>query len=788
MVEFNTKLSDIQEATAPTGGELVYIVQGGNSRKLTLGKTGAALLDDTGQTQAKNTLGIGSAGSKDESYFAVAPYDTLAAAQAATIPTAVKGVTTLGHTTHGDGGAADWIDTGEQPTTHDAWFKDAANHYFIIRNPRLDIRQFGVFGSDDTGTMTNEGTNILKAITAAIKLKRTLFVPGTNYQTGAVSYTTDDINLAIEGEHASQPKFHATLAVANATGGAGRLFQFLPGGSSYTSNEVGSYTLATSISPFQQKITLNTTVGLERGMMIQIVSDQPWYYDDRSTYYRGEIHLIQRVLAGNQIQIDDYTRDVYLTTQTITVRVWRPRHFVMNNIGIVYPDPTDTGANTRGIVIDRMMKPEFNDCFVKGPTGSGILNSRSWLAKYNNLEVQDVGRALSASSSIGYGINEASVYGTIIDGIKSRGCRRTIDFDSLTSQTLNAPARDCIVKNFHVTGAGVDGVGSEFFPGSTPSAPNYGIGGHGPVENLIIKDGYISDVTQGINIRSRNTVISGVHFAGRMEYCFFGTFGTGLSIKDSRYMRDDYPDKTSDTGAANTYFTSLPYSFARFGISTGTGDWDYESPVVIQGCEAHGLQRSFVEFGVTAAGPIAIENLNIQDNTARLHIPTGSNFKFFFVNDSGDARFSRSKIGPNLMVNRGAGTTDMFHFSAMNLANVNQGGVDAAVEIGDHEYIVTIPDDSVAVIRNASRYSTDRLAIRMTDQSGAMFGDFIVVNASATLTTLGATPATLAGSAAGSALTGTTGTDGNFTVGLTAPNFYMENRTGGTRRMRVKIL
>lgn len=781
----NKKLSDLTAATSPTGGELVYILQGGNSRKLALGKIGAALLDDTGQTQALATLGAGTAAKKDESYFAVAPYDTVAEAEAATIPVSVKGVSTLGHTVHGDGGAADWIDTGVQPTTHDAWFKDAANHYFIIRNPKLDIRQFGVFGNDDTGLMANEGTNILKAITAAIKLKRTLFVPGTNYQTGALSYTSDDINFAMEGEHASQPKFHATLAVANATGGAGRLMQFLPGGSSYASNEVGAYTLAANVAPFQQKITLNSTVGLERGMMIQLASDQAWYYDDRGTYYRGEIHLIQKVLAGNQIQIDDYTRDVYLTTQTITVRVWRPRHFVMNNIGIVYPDPTDTGSNTRGIVLDRMMKPEFNDCLFKGMTGSGVLNSRSWLAKYNNLEIQDVGRAVSASTSIGYGVNEASVYGTIFDGLKARGCRRTVDFDSLTSQTFNAPARDCIVKNFHITGSGVDGVGSEFFPDG--SAPNYGIGGHGPVENLKIFDGYIADVLEGVNIRSRNTHISRVQFSGEMQHCFKGTFGTGLILKDCQYMRDDYPDKTSDTGAANTYHARLPYSFARFGISTGTGDWDYESPVVIENCEAHGLQRGFVEFGVSSAGPVAIENVYAHGNTARLHIPSGSAFNFFFVDDSGDARMSRSKLGPNKMVNRGAGTTQMFH-SVMNFANVNQGGSDAAVEIADNEYVVTIPDDSVAVIRDAIRYSTDRAVILMSDQNGNTYGHFILVNQSTTTVSLGAMSASIVAHDSGSAFTGTIGVDGNFTVGLTAGDLYMENRTGTTRRLRIRLM
>ncbi|MBB4277241.1 parallel beta-helix repeat protein [Rhizobium mongolense] len=41
-----------------TGGELIYVSQNGNSRKMTLGAVGAQLLEDTGQTAAHATLGI----------------------------------------------------------------------------------------------------------------------------------------------------------------------------------------------------------------------------------------------------------------------------------------------------------------------------------------------------------------------------------------------------------------------------------------------------------------------------------------------------------------------------------------------------------------------------------------------------------------------------------------------------------------------------------------------------------------------------------------------------------
>lgn len=54
----NARLSDLISATSLSGGELIYVVQGGNSRQFSLGAKGAALLGDTGRTAALTTLGV----------------------------------------------------------------------------------------------------------------------------------------------------------------------------------------------------------------------------------------------------------------------------------------------------------------------------------------------------------------------------------------------------------------------------------------------------------------------------------------------------------------------------------------------------------------------------------------------------------------------------------------------------------------------------------------------------------------------------------------------------------
>lgn len=56
-MSISSNLSDLIAATAGNG-DLIYIVQGGNSRKMTLGTVGAQLLADTGYTGALTSIGV----------------------------------------------------------------------------------------------------------------------------------------------------------------------------------------------------------------------------------------------------------------------------------------------------------------------------------------------------------------------------------------------------------------------------------------------------------------------------------------------------------------------------------------------------------------------------------------------------------------------------------------------------------------------------------------------------------------------------------------------------------
>lgn len=656
---------------------------------------------------------------------------------------------------------------------------------FVARVP-LDLRDFGAEGSDDPDALVDETTEIHAALTQALAEGRELFVPGAHYLMEQFSHT-GAFKVFLQGDPANRPVLHPTQAMADAAGSAGRLLQFTNG--TYTGNDI---TLALpgdasgDIAPFQQRIKLADVSALAPGMMLQLTSDQLWYYDHRDTMVRGEIHLIAKVHAStSEVEIDDYTRDRYLPSlgHVVNVRAWVPDEFVMNNVVISYPEPADGTANTTALIVDRAMNPRFSDIIIENCTGTGILNSRSWRARYDNVDLRDIGRE-NGTGSIGYGIHDASTYGTHVTGLKTRGMRRSIDFDSLSSATIQAPARDIIVEGFHITGGGTDFQGNTFFPGAD-AVPNYGIGGHGPIEGMIIRDGYISDVQTGVNIRNRNTEIRNVKFQGRITHCVHATFGAGLVVAGCTYMRDDYPNKIPSSTAYDTnYYERMPDAFVRFGISTGTGDWNWDAPVEISGNTAHGLQDAFILFGEN--GTKDITNLYVRDNVAVVGLPSGGDFRFFEVSDAGGlVRVNGCWLdaGSNRVVNYGGGLPRMFPtLTNMSMGLRSVAGLDGAVQIGPRQWRFRIDDDEAIRIRNAAMQG-ERVAVKLVSHAGNGYGNFLVAPSSAALVDIGGIGSDIAGSASADTLLGTGGTDGSLNIGLTgAGDLYIENRTGTGRR------
>lgn len=695
-------------------------------------------------------------------------YNSATSIAGETIPEGMSAVRINGNETPADRGGGLFVRAGTTEPEFGPKIQDASGVWFFKRTPPLNVRDFGVKGSDNESTAPNETAAFLEAIKAASALKIPLQMPGTNYLIDGIRQR-DPFRLYIEGDPANKPVILCSQAAAD-----GSVYPLDFRRNTFEIDNTISIT--EDVKPNQKKVKLSDVSGLSPGMMIQWCSDKLWHYDSRGTQTTGEIHLISRVLeATNQIEVDDHTRDFYdISDETLTIRAWWPDELILNSIKLWMPPPSGENA-TRGILLDRVLKPQISDVEVRGPTFFGIQNWRSWLATFNNIECENIGQ------NTGYGIQERSTYGTRITGLKARSLRRAVDFHSLGGDQ-QSPSRDWLVQDFIVNGGGTEVDGSEYWPEG--SVENYGLGMHGPSEGGVFRDGIISNVREGVTVRGRNTEIRNVRFMGRMLHCIGASFGTGLVVEGCTYEAGSYPDKISLTEAMNE---EAALAFVRLGVHADTGFWNYNAPTVITNNTAYGLKNAFLRFD----SPNDVRNLTLKRNTCIVRPPAEHEFNFVDVASYiSIVHVLRSFLdrGSNDIQNYGDGGANFIRgFGTIRLGDTWTHGLDAAVQIGPLAWALRMGDDTVGRIERASPQS-DGLIVSVKGTAGVLYGVFALEPNSATLTPIGTLGSAIVGTATPSALTGTAGEDGKFTIGLSAEgDLWMENRTGNTRRVYISI-
>ncbi|MBB3980103.1 hypothetical protein GGQ64_005350 [Rhizobium azooxidifex] len=376
---------------------------------------------------------------------------------------ATDGSVTTGKLADGAVGAAKIADgaVGTDALATEGIFRPKLFSHFQRSIP-LNMWELGARGSDNEDALVDDTVAIHAAFTQAISEGRELYIPGTNYKMDRYLNTSAARKrVYLSGDPMGRPIFHVPQAVADATGSAGRFIQIGRGNFSDAAGDVTGLALAENVIPGMRRIKLADVTGIRAGMVLTIASNRLWYYDDRGQYYCSEMHLISKVLeATDEVVIDDYTRDVYtIGVDTLYIKAWEPDTGEVNNIGILFPS-SGPGAGTRGFMMDRTVNFRAHEVMIEGCTGPGALAiTRAWLPRVDNYEVRGGGVEL-VGGSMGYGMSANSWYGGIVTGLKSRGMRRSIDFDTTSAAQNQSVTRDVIVTDFHITGGNAtSGVG-----------------------------------------------------------------------------------------------------------------------------------------------------------------------------------------------------------------------------------------------------------------------------------------------------------------------------------------
>jgi hypothetical protein len=620
-------------------------------------------------------------------------------------------------------------------------------------------------GADPTG-VADSTTAIRAAIDAGITANKTVYIPSGTYKfDGYTSTRTDGFEVSIIGDDGNEPILIPSQAAVNAGN-----YMFLFANNLYS--QVTGLTLAANALPGQTLLTLTSVAGLSAGMVIQISTNRLWYNGSRGTKMCGEIHLINSVnSATNTVVLDDFVRDYYPTSGvTLTIRAWNPSKVTIKNLRLQAPYPA-TVVTSNGIFLQQTHRSIIENVKAKGfiqRCFTDLLGVNNVFRDIECLQDKDM-----PTATTGYGVSSDGSLGLLIDGFKSTGQRRAFDADNAsdTSTTTAAVSRDWTVTNFIVRGGGA------WFPATAEIS--YGVGMHGPSENGVISNGFISDVQTAINARGRSTTVDNVNFSGNINACnFLYEEGAGLTVRNCTYDSFGYPNKLADIEDVDDT-TGCTYFF-RAGLNGTNGRAIFDIPIVVENNLVKGCKSAFA-FLVPATADGLIENVYIRQNTVEAIAGGVAVFEFLLAGASPTTFVNGEISGNQYKVLSGDSRWIDTDF-------VLGGRTTASKQtklIYDNSYYVSILDDQVIEIPKVAR-GGDRIIVTASVRNNPAY-ILQLIPASASFNDLSSTPVNVVANASGSTMTGTTGVDGNVTYGLENENLYIENRSGSTLIMRVQV-
>jgi len=616
----------------------------------------------------------------------------------------------------------------------------------------VNILDFGVVGDWNGTTGTDDTIKIKSAIEYCSTNKKRLYIPGG--KTYLMTEITINAPYYVDmfSDPANRAVFKSTLAAAQANA---RQFEFLD-----LTDQVSGLSITQNIIPNQRKIHLNSVNSLSEGMIIRITSNVLWPYENRANDCKGEIHLITEVDSGaNTITIEDSTRDTYLITDTLNIGAWQPNKFAIENLEFEIPEvnPTPNG-DTGGVLFDKTYNAVIRNCKVSNINNYGFTNRFCVNTSYQKIEC-----AKTQSTDVGYGIVDRTSLGTHITDLTSYRLRAAYD----SSNTgVHGPNRDAVVDGFVIRGGGV------YYPDGAVNE-NRGLGMHGPSENLQFINGYISDVANGIRVRGKNTFIRNITFSGLMI--------TGVACSHG------YPNKdiVIPTGVVSE---SRLRDFINFGISdNASNNWDFTLPVMVHNNIIAGLKQSVVNI----VSPGEVSNLFLNNNIIQATPDVGITTLVFYSASPNRAVYNSTCIGNQLsalsgdiaLVDQGASRV-LLGYSATAAIK------ERAVAVDNRSWLIRLNKNTVGKIRtSASDPEQERLNFILAGDAGGTKGFMLTKQSTSITNWYGTSFPTLTTTATPSALTGTTGADGNVTIGvMNNGDFYIEDRQSTSRTWRVTLL
>ena len=317
------------------------------------------------------------------------------------------------------------------------------------------------------------------------------------------------------------------------------------------SDVAASSTLTGITAAGTNRWTLESTADVIPGMLMEVRSSKPWYYDPRtstSDARKGELHLVHRV-EGNTVFTRDVANDGYNTNaETVAVSFFHPVRVHLENLTIKgTPSSTNTVGRT-GVTINRGAFPTLRTVSVEGCSYTGIYIAGSYRPTISGGHVLDANGTLT-----GYGVQFFGCRNSHVQGVFFSGCRRGVDVSG-----GGIPSVATLVESCTAIGSGLraDGVPYGWDAAGNEAAYCAGFGSHGPADHTSYRGNTTINLHDPYPLRGGNEIIENARHMGRTGLAVVRLwFGEHLTIRGMKVealaTAQDRRESATPSGTAN---------------------------------------------------------------------------------------------------------------------------------------------------------------------------------------------------------------------------------------------
>lgn len=448
-----------------------------------------------------------------------------------------------------------------------------------------------------------------------------------------------------------------------------------------------------------------------------------------------------------------------------------------------------TGA-TAGAVGFRGLDVLFSDnamidgVTVEGFSETGIRLRGSFQPTLLNATVRDANRGYNTFDGTGYGISINQCFGAFVDNAKTYRCRKGLDI--IGTQMISW---ETMVKGCTVSGGGVDYQGNAFWPNGPTE--NSGMGSHGAGYSSEYHDCLVVDCHLPYAVRGLRESFIDCRVHGYVaNACLRVAYGGALTVDGLTY--DDTFTEIGQTVSASYSEDSRPGSRATGMVELfcGVNDGYLRTyPITIKNCNAKKVTLSFL-LATGAGDTLTLENVSMGNNTIYVSSEYTSTTEFSFVRTEGLKVIKNVQdLGGNRFILDGGTENQWCMYDLRTALIIPDGGY---VRLGDNKFFCTLADDQSLRIPISTKSKTAIVSVFDHEAQRNYRGFSMLLSVGQPTDTSPMQASNKVGlDVTNVPLTGTTGTDGRFTVAFLPTGgtgyLYLENRMGAVMRPCVII-